>query len=443
LALRRQPRWRLGLGVLLVIALAAALVAACATASPPASASARVRGWQRDIAYLTTKLPTVRIDGLGSARRSVWNAAAARLSAQVPWLTNRQVIVRLLRMVAMIHDDETLFDLPAPPFYPIAAHWLGSHLYLLTVPSSDRQLLGAELVSIDGYPIDAVLSALRPEIDYQDVGVLRFEEAQQVNDADLLFWLGLTRSPASAAFTVRTTAGTVQTVRLPAIRIVAGHRPALPALAAAPTALYERHSTLPYWMLVLSSDHAVYLRYNQCIDGDGFQRLAVQTLAVLRRYPSYRLIVDLRGNGGGDTTPFDALISGIQTDRAINKRGRIFGLIDAGTDSSATYDAFELSRDTRAILMGQQVEDPIDEYGNDDFSLRLPYSGLTLQYTTKIVNPAQRPLVPPTSWSPRRCVRSSTVPIPSWRLRSITALDDRASLWLTNREARRKCGNWG
>jgi hypothetical protein len=394
LALWRRPRWRLGLGVLLVIVVAAALIAAFAAASPP-SASARDRGWQRDIAYLTRTLPEVRIDGLGSARSSAWNAAAARLSAQVPRLTNGQVIVGLLRMVAMLHDDETVFDPLPAPFYPIGAHWLGSHLYLLTVPSSDRQLLGAELLSVDGHPIGEVLSDLRAEIDYQDVGVLRFEEAQQVNDASLLYWLGLTRLPASAAFTVRTTAGTLQTVQLPAIRVLARHRAALPPLVGVPAALYERDGTLPYWMLILSSDHAVYLKYNQCLDGDGFQRLAVRALAVLRRYPSYRLIVDLRGNGGGDTSPFDTLISGIRADPVINKRGRIFGLIDPGTDSSATYDAFELVRDTHAILMGQQVEDPIDEYGNDNFSLRLPYSGLMLQYTTKIVNPTKRPFGTP------------------------------------------------
>lgn len=390
----RQPRWRLGLGVLLVIVLAAALVAAFAAASSPspsASASARDRGWQRDIAYLTRTLPKVRIDGLGSVRRSEWEAAAARLSAQVPRLTNGQVIVGLLRIVATIHDDETSFALPASSYYPIAPHWVGSHLYLLVVPSTDRKLLGAELVSIDGHPIGAVLSDLRPEIDYQDVGVLRWEEAQQVIDADLLYWLGLTRSPASADFTVRTTPGKLQTVELPSIQVSGSHPAALPPLVSAPAALYQRDGTLPYWLLILPADHAVYLKYNQCIDGDGLQRLASRALALLRRYPAYRLIVDFRGNGGGDTTPFQTVVSDIRADPAINRRGRIFGLIDPATDSSATYDAFELRRDTHAILIGQQVEDPIDEYGNDNFTLRLPYSGLMLQYTTKIVNPAKRP----------------------------------------------------
>jgi hypothetical protein len=412
MALWRQPRWRASLGVVLVFMVAAALVAACAAASPPsasarvspasarvspasARASARDRGWQRDIAYLTRTLPPVRIDGVGSVRRSAWDAAGARLSAQVPRLTNGQVIVGLLRMVAMIHDDETSFDLPAAPFYPIAARWLGSHLYLLTVPSSDRQFLGAELVSVDGHPIAAVLSELRSEVDFQDVGVLRWEEAQQVNDAELLNWLGLARSPASAAFTARTTAGTLDTVQLSAIRVLRSHRPALPPLVTVPAALYERHSSSPYWMLILPADHAVYLKYNQCINGDGFQRLAVRALAVLRRYRSYRLIVDFRGNGGGTTAPFQVLVSGILADPAINKSGRLFGLIDPGTDSSATYDAFELSRETRAILIGQQVEDPIDEYGNDNYVLKLPYSELTLQYTKKVINPTGRPFGTP------------------------------------------------
>jgi len=52
--------------------------------------------------------------------------------------------------------------------------------------------------------------------------------------------------------------------------------------------------------------------------------------------------VDLRDNGGGTTVPFQALISGILNHPAINTRGRIFGLINSATDSSAGLDAAEL-----------------------------------------------------------------------------------------------------
>ena len=365
--------------------LIAALVAAL---TPGSAASARDRRWQQDIAYLARELPRVRIDGLGSIRKAAWEAAAARLSARVPRLSNGQLTVGLFRIVAMIHDDETAFDLPASRFYPLGVHWLGGHLYVLGVLSGDRDLLGAELVSIDRHPIGAVLSDLQPEIDYQDAGVLRYQEAQLVSDASLLYWLGVTRSPLSAAFTVRTVAGRLETVQLAARPVLASPGETHPPVVTVPLPLYERDSASPYWLLILRADHAVYLRYNECLDDGGFQRLAARALALLRRYPSYRLIVDLRGNGGGDTSPFESLINGIRSDPAVNKRGRIFGLIDPGTDSAATVDAYDLGRQTHAILMGQQVEDPIDEFGNDNFSFRLPHSGLTLQYTTKIVHPA-------------------------------------------------------
>jgi hypothetical protein len=163
-----------------------------------------------------------------------------------------------------------------------------------------------------------------------------------------------------------------------------------PPMVAVPVPLYERHNAWPYWMVTLRARHAVYLKYNQCLDNDGFQRLAARALTALRRHPGYRLIVDLRRNGGGDTTPFQELVSRIRADPAINVRGRIFGLIDSSTDSSAGLDASDLGQETRAILMGQQIEDPIDEFGNDNLSFTLPYSHLTIQYTTKIVNPAKK-----------------------------------------------------
>ena len=115
-------------------------------------------------------------------------------------------------------------------------------------------------------------------------------------------------------------------------------------------------------------------------------RLAARALAIMRAHPGYRLIVDLRDNGGGDTSPFQSLISGLRTDSALDVTGRIFGLINGNTDSSATLDAGSLSTQVHGLLIGQQAADPIDEYGDDDNVLRLPYGGVQVDYTTAVVN---------------------------------------------------------
>jgi hypothetical protein len=43
-----------------------------------------------------------------------------------------------------------------------------------------------------------------------------------------------------------------------------------------PLPLYQQNAASPYWMKVLPVQHAVYLKYNQCLSGDGFQQLAAR-----------------------------------------------------------------------------------------------------------------------------------------------------------------------
>lgn len=157
-------------------------------------------------------------------------------------------------------------------------------------------------------------------------------------------------------------------------------------IAHVPVPLYLRNLSRLYSLRILPRQRAVCLKHNLCLPGDQFQRMAAGALAVLRRHRDYRLIIDLRNNPGGDGAPFQALVRGIRADPAIKRRGRVFGLINPLTNSSATVDAFDLSTQTHALLVGQQVRDPIDEFGNDYGELKLPGSRLSVQYTTAVIN---------------------------------------------------------
>jgi hypothetical protein len=346
---------------------------------------------RQDITYLARELPLLRVGGLGGTNRQLWDKAAAQLEAEVPRLTVGQLVAGLARMVAMLHDDETKVEAPPRPYYLLDAQWFGRGLYLLAVPPADRGLLGAQVLAVDGHPIAQVMARIRPEIDYEDPGLLSATETGYLDDASLLYWLGITRSPASATFTVRTTSGSRQAVRIPAGGSGDIETPdfllgSSTGVAHVPVPLYLQNMSQPYWMKVLAARHAVYLKYNECLDTDGFQKLAARALAVLRRHPDYRLIVDLRDNGGGDSEPFQSLIDGITADPAINRKGRILGLVNQFTDSSATVDASNLKQNTNALLIGQPAEDPIDEYGNTR-TFDLPRFGIVIQYTTSVVNP--------------------------------------------------------
>ncbi len=416
----RRAVWFAVAAVILAGAVIGAVVAT-ATPAPPSTRDAR---WQRDIAYLAEKLPQVHVDGVTGVSRARWDARAASLESDVPRLNNGQVMLGIMRLVALLKDDETLVQTSSrdPLVYPVDLQWIDGQLDLIGVPPGQRRLLGAQLDAVNSHPVSTILAQLRPLVDHQDQGIFAASEAQDMASPELLDWLSFTHSLQSAAFTVRTVTGDTVTVRLHAVKALglpwvrtlllkAQSAPAgsvdIPeeelqltaegstTLAHVPLPLYEQNLLRPYWLQVLAAQQAVYLKYNDCLSSAGFQQIADQALAVLRQHPEYRLIVDLRDNPGGDSDPFQTLIDGITANSAINQRGRVFGLINQQTDSAATVDAGNLSQQTNATMIGQPVEDPIDEYGDDDGVLKLPYWGVSVQYTTAVVNRTGVPLVGP------------------------------------------------
>ena len=92
---------------------------------------------------------------------------------------------------------------------------------------------------------------LRAEIDGQDpgggaglggrLGSASPSSPGYLNNANLLHWLGVTRSAATAEFTVRTARGSPRTIRLTA----AGGR--VPRMAYAPSPLYLHYAAEPCW----------------------------------------------------------------------------------------------------------------------------------------------------------------------------------------------------
>lgn len=378
--LTQPPRPRLLVPGVAVLVAVVVVVAVFATGGARPALS-RDQRWRADIAYLASELPLVHVGGLLRVSRSAWDTAAARLEAQVPRRTDGEVIAGMARMVAMLHDDETAVLLPGGAVFPFKLTWVGGRLYLARVQPVSRDLLGAQLLAVGGHPIAQVLSRIGGVIDYQEPGVLQDREAGYLTDfPPLLYWLGLTPSPDWAAFTVRAVDGIRSVIRMPAVKDVRAA-----ALASVPEPLYLRDQDKPYWLQILRSQRAIYLRYNDCVDDDGFQQLAAQALAVLRAQSSYRLIADLCDNSGGSTGPFAPLIDGLTADPVLHRRDRVFGLVNQVTDSSATLDANSLSGVPNAVLIGQQPGDPIDEYGNES-TFTLPNSGITVVYTTKIVN---------------------------------------------------------
>jgi hypothetical protein len=308
------------------VLVAVAITVAVLTAGNSPPGSTRNQRWRQDVAHLASELPQVHVGGLLRVPRPAWQAAASRLEAEVPRRTDGQVIVGMARMVAMLHDDETLVILPGKRFFPLGLTWVGGQL-LTSVPAAQRNLLGAQILAVDGRPIAQVLSTIGSVIDDQDPALLRNEKASYLTyNPALLDWLGLTNAPDRAAFTVRAVDGVSTVIRLTAVTYVSAG-----ALDSVPDPLYRHDQNRA---LLAPGPEQPARRLPEVQRLPGRRRLPAAQRGGDRRAaraPSYRLIVDLGDNGGGDTQPFTPLVGALTRDPALDRPDRIFGLIPRWT----------------------------------------------------------------------------------------------------------------
>lgn len=95
-----------------------------------------------------------------------------------------------------------------------------------------------------------------------------------------------------------------------------------------------------------------------------------------------RVVIDLRGNGGGNSTILRPLLDGLKERPALKARGHLYALVDAGTFSSGLLAAVVLRQDLKAILVGEPPGEKPNSYG-EVRPLTLPNSRLFIQYSTK------------------------------------------------------------
>lgn len=348
---------------------------------PPPVLGNRVAQLQTDIAYLARELPRVYAGGhvLVGVRRKNFQAAAAALSRQIPSLTPPQQYVGFMRLLATLHDGETGIALPSTaqlPILPMDVRWYGNDLRIVAAPPGHRDLLGGRIIAVGSTPIATV----RKLVDEVLPAVTNWERNSvyhfYMRYGFILQGLGLITSANTAPLTVQDLQGRTQHVSVAAEFTSAGDPP---GMIYPPTTIATENARLPYWWRYLPDANIAYVKYNQCVDDGGFQKIADKAVAAAEAHPRSRFVIDLRGNDGGNSAPFDTLLKDLQG-TTLDQRGRIYAITDRLTFSAATLDAVKLRTQTHAILVGEPTGDPIDQWGNQ---LYLQLTGyLPVHYST-------------------------------------------------------------
>jgi hypothetical protein len=360
--------------------------------------------WRADLAFAADSVPRAHPNFFHSVSREAYRAALDSLSARVPTLEPHEVVVELARIVALVHDGHTRLTFPfdsaagfftghartASPHvpglvfrhYPIRFGLFADTLYVIQADSAHRELLGGRVVSLGTMPAAAAMAAVEPTIQRDNDSQVRDLMATWLVCPEILHARGVIADRERLPLVVEHAGGArTRSTLAPAKPGIEVHW--LDARPAGPPPLRDRHPERRHWFTTVPGTRTIYARYREVMDDpdESVARFADSLFATIETRRADRLVLDLRGNVGGNGFLNRPLVQHLIRAERLWRPGGSWALIDRGTFSAAVMMAADLETRTPTILVGEKTGGHPNSYG-DSRRIELPNSGVTVRVSS-------------------------------------------------------------
>ncbi len=374
------------LAIAVVVSIAGSACTAGPSAPPSPSPSAREVRWAEDVAYLVDRIESVHPDPDHSVSGSDLHEAANALVAELPDLDDDEVLVGLMRLLALVgsgggdgHMGLWPPDNPqAVRRFPIRVWQFPEGQFVTAARAPNEDLVGSRIVSVDGLPIEEVLRRLDPIVPHDNASNLRDARTVFLTSAEVLSGLGIARDPATMELEVASPEGARRTATVHAVDAatyadwVGGWELLLPER---PGLGFLRDAADPFRLDYVRPSRALVVRYN--VVEETSSSPAGEIEAAIRDRRVDRVVLDLRSNGGGEAGGYRDLLR-LLTSRAVDRAGPLFVLIGRLTFSGAASLAVLLERRAAdAVFVGEATGGAPNLWA-DPVTVTLPNSRLNV-----------------------------------------------------------------
>lgn len=341
-------------------------------ASPAASQGAvatfepslgRNEAWRADLAKLVPGMDAIHPNLTHGTSRADLDTAVAALSATVDTATDDQLMVGVLRVVAMVSkagcDGHTGAFVWGAGTYPVDSLPLRLWLFDDEVVVVDAlppyiRLIGARIDTIEGHPIADVMAAIDPLVPRDNAQTVRLLMPRFLLIPQILRGLGLA-DDGSISLAVTAVDGTTSTIDVNPIAMAAYNGWAGPYglhLPADPSVRYLSRIGDALWWEMLPDGETLYVQYNRV---DHLPATLLDSLRTALHEPDVaRIVLDIRHNYGGELTALDPIVA-IFEDPAVDQHDRLFVFIGRDTFSAGSLLVARLDRDTGAVIVGEAM----------------------------------------------------------------------------------------
>jgi hypothetical protein len=360
--------------------------------------------WRADLAFAADTMPQVHPNLFHTVSRERFRAELDSLRARLATLDHQEIVVELARIVALVGDGHTRLTLPfdsAAGFFtghsrtpepvipglvfrslPLRLRVFEDGVFVVAATSEHRRLLGGRVVELGQRTIEQAIAAVEPTIQR--------DNRQQVLDLlptwlvvpEILHARGATREMDRVRVVVEGSGGGRREVSLAPMPPGRAPQWASACDAGDPPAV-DRRPERAHWVERLPDVPVLYARFREVLDQEGrtVEAFAAEVMQGLSHEPNRSLVLDLRGNVGGNGFLNRPLLHGLLASSQARRPAGLFVVADRGTFSAATMLLADLETHTSAVLAGETSGGAPNGYG-DSRRVRLPRTGLTVRVST-------------------------------------------------------------
>lgn len=360
--------------------------------------------WRHDLHYLADQIPKTHPHPFHRITSEKFDSAAAQVDAKIPTLSDHEIEVEFVRLVAMLGEGHSRLSLPGLPdpmsdvpdltpvnnprlaFHrlPIMLYSFSDGLFVVAATAEFRSLIGLRVLQIGGLSAQSALDAVLPIVNRDNDMGARLLAPYFVVIPEVLHALHVVADPAKVPLTLRTRTGENVTLALAPLQTTP--EPVwVDAYTALPESrpLYLRQEEKNFWVEYLPDSKTAFIRINVIEDSprQSLAGFAHELNSLVASHSVDRLVIDLRDCHGGNNQLFRSLLLWLIRDVQNNQPGKLFVIIGRSTFSAAVNAASDLERLSNCIFVGEPTAGAPSSWG-DPKKITLPNSGLIARIST-------------------------------------------------------------
>ena len=348
--------------------------------------------WRADLAYMAREMPITHKDLFHSMSRESFDAAVKRLDERIPTLKRNQIIVEMMKIVAMVGDGHSnIYPTRDPKIgfhsLPIKLYLFKDGMFVRAADNAHADLVGARVIKIGPASPEEAITQVAPAIGHDNKMGIRFFAPALLAIPEVLNAIGLSEKDDRATFVIEKN-GRQQTVELSANGPVElmGDDTDISWIAkegwtdmrdGTKTPLWLRDPSDLYWYQILPGTKTVYAQINQVQNkkDESLADFSRKLLSYVESSGADRLVIDLRLNRGGNGEFLRPLEIALIKSK-IDLPGKLFFLIGRSTWSAAQFFLNWAEKFTNVVFVGEPSGSKGNVYG-DSRKITLPNSGIS------------------------------------------------------------------